>query len=59
MKRRDLVKKLEKPGCVFTRYGENHDWYSNFKTKQSQLFPPHNEIDENLAKSIIKKLSKK
>lgn len=59
MKRRDLIKQLEKMGCIFVRHGGSHDWYSNTKTKQSQPVPRHNEINENLAKSIIKKLSGK
>ena len=57
MKRRDLVKALEKAGCVLTRHGGRHDWYTNQKTKQSQPVPRHREINENLAKSIIKKLT--
>lgn len=56
MKRRELIKKLEAMGCVFVRHGGSPDWYSNLKTKQSQPVPRHNEINENLAKSIIKKL---
>ena len=56
MKRRDLIKTLEKGGCIFVRHGGSHDWYSNPKNKQSQPIPRHNEINENLAKSIIKKL---
>ncbi len=59
MKRRDLIKQLEKNGYVLVRHGGNHDWYSNPETKQSQPIPRHNEINENLAKSIIKKLSGK
>ena len=59
MKRRDLIKQLEKFGCIFVRHGGKHDWYSNPKSKQSQPVPRHNEIEENLAKSIIKKLSNK
>jgi predicted RNA binding protein YcfA (HicA-like mRNA interferase family) len=59
MKRRDLIKQLEQMGCVFVRHGGSHDWYSNPKTKTSQAVPRHNEINENLAKSIIKKLSEK
>ena len=59
MKRGDLISRLEKIGCVFVRHGGSHDWYSNPKTKQSQPIPRHNEINENLAKSIIKKLSDK
>ena len=59
MKRRELIKQLEKMGCVLIPHGGKHDWYSNPQTKQSQPIPRHNEINENLAKSIIKKLSSK
>jgi len=44
-------------GCVLVRNGGRHDWYTNPITKQSQPVPRHAEINENLAKSIIKKLS--
>jgi predicted RNA binding protein YcfA (HicA-like mRNA interferase family) len=57
VKRRDLIKTLEQMGCIFVRNGGRHDWYTNPKTKQSQPIPRHTEINENLAKSIIKKLS--
>ncbi|RKZ49012.1 MAG: addiction module toxin, HicA family [Candidatus Parabeggiatoa sp. nov. 3] len=57
MKRQKLIKKLEKLGCILVRHGGSHDWYTNPKIKQSQPVPRHTEIDENLAKSIIKKLS--
>ena len=56
MKRRYLIKKLEKIGCVFIRHGGKHDWYQNPKTKISQPIPRHKEIKENLAKHIIKML---
>jgi mRNA interferase HicA len=60
MKRRELIRRLEETGGVFVRHGGNHDWYSNPKTKTSQPIPPrHNEINENLAKLIIRKLSEK
>jgi predicted RNA binding protein YcfA (HicA-like mRNA interferase family) len=57
MKRRDLIKKLEEAGCILTRHGGNHDWYTNQVTKHSQPVPRHKEINENLARSIIKKLT--
>jgi len=47
---------LEEMGCVLARHGSKHDWYTNPRTKQSQPVPRHAEINENLAKSIIKKL---
>ncbi len=57
MKRRDLIKKLEEIGCVLVRHGGKHDYYTNFKSRQSQPVPRHSEINERLARSIIKKLS--
>jgi len=57
MKRADLVRKLVVLGCSLIRHGGKHDWYHNPQTQVSQPVPRHREIDENLAKSIIKKLS--
>jgi mRNA interferase HicA len=59
MKRRDLIKKVEELGAVFIRHGGKHDWFQNPKTKVSQPIPRHSEINEMLAKSIIKKLGDK
>ncbi|HHT9137427.1 MAG TPA: type II toxin-antitoxin system HicA family toxin [Candidatus Wunengus sp. YC60] len=56
MKRRDLIKQIEKMGCILIRHGGKHDWYQNLKTKVSQPVPRHNEIKEYLAKHIIKML---
>ncbi len=56
MKRRDLIKRLGEMGCVLVRHGSKHDWYMNAQTKRSQPVPRHNEINERLARSIIKKL---
>jgi mRNA interferase HicA len=55
MKRRFLIQKLEEMGCTLTRHGGRHDWYTNPITQQSQPVPRHTEINENLAKSILKK----
>jgi predicted RNA binding protein YcfA (HicA-like mRNA interferase family) len=57
MKRRDLVVKLQEMGCTLIRHGGKHDWYQNPVTRMSQPVPRHNEINEYLARSIIKKLS--
>jgi mRNA interferase HicA len=57
MKRRDLIKRLEEMGCTLIRHGSAHDWYTNPRTSKSQPVPRHSEINENLAKSIIKKLA--
>ena len=57
MKRSELVRTLLDLGCVMTRHGAKHDWYTNPKLKVSQPVPRHNEINENLARHIIRKLS--
>ena len=57
MKRRDLVRRLERMGCVLVRSGGRHDWYTNPQTKKSQPVPRHAEINENLAQWIIKRLT--
>ena len=57
MKRNDLVRKLEQSGCVFIRHGGKHDWYQNPNTGISQPVPRHREINETLAKHILKKLT--
>ncbi|MDA3925718.1 MAG: type II toxin-antitoxin system HicA family toxin [Kiritimatiellae bacterium] len=57
MKRVDLLKKLNRKGCVFVRHGGNHDWYQNPDTKMCQPIPRHKEVNELVARSIIKKLS--
>ena len=58
MKRKDLIQRITKDGAVLIRHGGNHDWYHNRLTRMSQPVPRHNEINEHLAKSIIKKLSR-
>ena len=57
MKRRLLIKKLEEIGCILVRHGGKHDYYTNYRMKHSQPVPRHGEINERLAKAIIKKLS--
>ena len=56
MKRRDLIKKIEAAGAVFIRHGGKHDWFQNPQTKISQPVPRHTEINEILAKHILRKL---
>jgi len=56
MKRYDLIRIITANGAVFIRHGANHDWYKNIETGVGQPIPRHNEINEMLAKSIIKKL---
>ena len=53
MKRNDLVKKLEDGGFIFERHGGSHDIYIKGKVKET--IPRHKEINERLAKAILKR----
>jgi predicted RNA binding protein YcfA (HicA-like mRNA interferase family) len=57
MKRTEMLKRLTQMGCVFVRTGGNHDIYLNPHTGKKQPIPRHNEIDEHLAKHILKELA--
>lgn len=57
MKRRELIKLLEKNGWYIKRNGGNHDLYTN--GKQTEPIPRHPDINERLARSIVKKLGLK
>lgn len=53
MKQKDLIKKLQKSGFQFYRHGGNHDIY--IRGVDEEQVPRHKEINERLAKAIIKK----
>jgi len=57
MKRRELVKRIEDFGCELLRHGGKHDIYHNPKTGATQPVPRHREINEKLARKIIRDLS--
>ena len=52
-KRADLIKLLEKNGWYLKRNGASHDIYTN--GKESETIPRHKELNENLARAIIKR----
>ena len=54
MKRRDLIRHVEKMGCELLREGGNHSVYVNRNQKKVTTIPRHREIDDNLAKRIFK-----
>jgi predicted RNA binding protein YcfA (HicA-like mRNA interferase family) len=56
MKRKELIKKITSAGCVLVRHGARHDLYRNSRTGKKQPISRHDEIDDNLAKHIIKEL---
>lgn len=53
VKRRDLESKLRELGWEFLRHGGNHDIWA--LGEDTIPVPRHNEINENLARSILKK----
>jgi hypothetical protein len=57
VKRQKLLKEIAKRGAVFVRHGANHDIYENPRTNVSSQVPRHTNINELVAKAIIKTLS--
>lgn len=53
MKNRDLIKKLEKAGFELKRHGSDHDIYK--RGSDEEQIPRHREINEKLAKAILRK----
>ena len=56
MKRKELIRHIEKHGCEFLREGGNHTVYVNRKVKKVTTIPRHREIDEDLSRKICKDL---
>lgn len=57
MKNNALLKILKAQGCVFVKHGKKHDVYQNPRTGVSDRVPRHADINELLARNIIKNLS--
>ena len=57
MKRVDLIKRVSEDGAVFVRHGSSHDMWRNVITGISEMIPRHREIDEMLARKIIRRLA--
>jgi len=53
MKKRDLVKQLNRLGWWLKRQGHSHEVWTN--GEETEPIPRHNEINEFLAKKIIQK----
>ncbi|MCD4764914.1 MAG: type II toxin-antitoxin system HicA family toxin [Methanosarcinales archaeon] len=56
MKRRKLLRHLEKHGCKFLREGGNHTVFYNPLNMKTSTVPRHTEIMDALAKKICKDL---
>ena len=59
MKRFDLVRHLEKNGCVLFREGGNHSIYVTRVTQKVTAVPRHREINDFLVKKICRDLEVK
>ena len=57
MKRKHLLRHIEKNGCVLLREGGRHSVYLNPREKKASTIPRHNEINDFLAKKICKDLN--
>lgn len=53
MKKRDLERALQRLGWSFVRHGSKHDVWA--KGDHQEAVPRHNEIDELLARAILKR----
>jgi len=56
MKRKTLEMKLKKLGWKLYRHGGNHDIWTN--GIRQEPIPRHNEINEKLARAILKRAEK-
>ncbi|MEA1868076.1 MAG: type II toxin-antitoxin system HicA family toxin [Thermodesulfobacteriota bacterium] len=57
MKRRDLEKTLKKMGWWFLRHGRRHDVWTD--GDRHEPIPRHIEINEKLARAILRKAKKR
>ena len=56
MKRRDLIRHLEKHGCELMREGGSHTVYVNRARRKTTAVPRHREVNEFLARKICQDL---
>jgi hypothetical protein len=56
MKRGDLIKHLDKNGCILLREGSNHSIYINEFNKKQSAIGRHKELDNLLCRKICKQL---
>ena len=56
MKRRDLIRHLERNGCRFLREGGSHTVYVNPEARKCSTVPRHREVLDFTAKKICKDL---
>ncbi|MEM8558689.1 MAG: type II toxin-antitoxin system HicA family toxin [Bacteroidota bacterium] len=56
MKRRDLVRHLERNGCELLREGGKHTIYVNREARKTSAVPRHREVNDYLARKICRDL---
>jgi mRNA interferase HicA len=56
VKRRELLRHLERQGCLLLREGRNHTVYVNRDKNKSSTIPRHREINDFLARKICRDL---
>jgi mRNA interferase HicA len=57
VKRRELVRHLERQGCELLREGANHSIYVNRSAGNASAVPRRSEINDQLARKICKDLN--
>ena len=58
MKREDLLREIRSHGCHLKREGAGHSLWVNPCTGRVEAIPRHREIDEMLARKIIRRLTR-
>jgi mRNA interferase HicA len=56
MKRRDLIRDLERAGCKLHRHGSRHDVYRNSANGKKAPVSRHREISDSLCRLIRRQL---
>lgn len=56
MKRKDLIRHLQRHGCVLFREGKKHTVFVNFTNNKTSTVPRHREINDFLARKICRDL---
>jgi mRNA interferase HicA len=56
MKRGDLLRHLQRCGCVLVREGARHSWWGNPERNRRTSVPRHAEISDLLARKICRDL---
>ncbi len=59
MKRRELERRLRDLGWVLQRHGGKHDVWSNSDESFTEYVPRHAEINEMLARAILKRAAER